>query len=75
MNKVNDMADIIDEAFDINEIHFQKSLKNINRTHEAYSGFCLSCGDEISEDRAPARYCDSFCRVDHEKELGIYKGK
>ncbi len=59
------MADVVDEAQDLQEIILARTLhKHSTRKTPGYSGFCLSCDEPISKDR---RYCDSTCREDHEK--------
>jgi len=69
------MADFVDEATEFIDLHFEKAIKSIQRVHPVFSGFCLFCGEQISEDRSPARYCDADCRISHEKATGKYKGK
>lgn len=60
------MADEIDDAQEMSELHLTRSLERIKNTTVAYSGFCLFCGDDCGKDR---RYCDSYCREDHEKQI------
>lgn len=60
------MADEIDDAQELTDLHITRSLQKINNKTVAYSGFCLFCGDECGKSR---RYCDSHCREDHERDI------
>lgn len=63
--------DIGDYANEINDLHLERSLKNLKVETKAYSGFCLSCHEPVKE----ARYCDSDCRIDHERMLRLHRRK
>lgn len=57
--------DIIDQANEFIEFHLNKSLKKITQVKPIYTGFCIFCGELCGE----RRYCDKFCREDHEKQM------
>lgn len=56
--------DDADKADDIIESHLRNSLKRITTIKPAYSGVCLFC----EEDCGQSRYCDRYCREQHEKQ-------
>lgn len=59
-------ADIIDQAQDLIESRISSALKDQqNITSIPFSGFCLACDEEVGQ----RRYCDSYCREEHEKSL------
>lgn len=59
------MADEIDDAQEMTDLHIARSLAKINTKTLAYSGSCLFCGDDCGTSR---RYCNRDCREDHERE-------
>lgn len=67
MHKEHDCmpADIVDQAQDLVDSNIQSALQNRKVLSVPYSGACLSCGEPVTE----RRYCDSFCREEHEASL------
>jgi len=60
------MADLADKANDLQELELQNILKKQSNIPKIpFSGSCLSCDEPLSQ----ARYCDSYCRENHEKKL------
>lgn len=57
--------DIADEAQAMTGEFIENSLKNRQRLSTPFSGVCLACEEPVQE----RRYCDSYCREDHEKAL------
>ena len=58
-------ADSADEAQDFTERLITDAIARRKTLTLPFSGFCLACGTEVGE----RRYCDSYCRVDHENSL------
>lgn len=59
------MADIADQAAEMTDFFLARSMNNRNTKSPAYTGKCLHCGDDCGN----ARYCDRYCREDHEKSM------
>lgn len=57
--------DIADAAQELSGEFIENSLKNRKTLSTPFSGFCLSCEEPVTD----RRYCDSFCREDHEKAM------
>lgn len=57
--------DIADTAQELSGELVEASLKKRKSLTTPFSGFCLSCEEPVQE----RRYCDSYCREDHEKAL------
>lgn len=56
------MADDVDHAAEISELHLQRALIAVQSAqHDAPkpTGYCLCCGDDTPSDR---RWCDAGCR-------------
>ena len=61
------MADVVDSAQEINDLRLQDALaRQARQKAPPHSGSCLYCEEPVP---APRRYCDSFCRIDHEKQM------
>jgi len=60
------MADIFDQATEreIQEREIALSLARAQKRTIEATGFCLSCGEKVTEEK---RWCDSTCRDDWEK--------
>ena len=61
------MADQLDRAQEINELHLNLQLKHRKPTLPV-TGYCHWCGDIAPAD---ARFCDADCRDDYEKHKAI----
>lgn len=63
------MTDIYDQATFIEERDRELSIAHVRAQNQPikFSGRCLSCNAQIES----GRYCDSWCREDHEQELRI----
>lgn len=59
------MADVADEAQALSETSLERSLKNISIKAPSFSGVCLYCEEPVGR----RRYCDSYCREQHESSL------
>lgn len=59
------MADAADQAQSLVEKHLQRSLDNIPSNHIPFSGYCLSCEEEVSN----ARFCGPDCRDEYEHRV------
>lgn len=60
------MADIADEASDLQEQLLNKTLHQHSIRREIpFSGLCLNCEEKIEI----GRYCDQYCREDHENRI------
>lgn len=57
--------DAADFAAEMSERHLEDAIRNLTPKTVPFSGKCLACGDPVHE----RRYCDAYCRQDHEKAL------
>mgnify|MGYP000560186862 CR=1 FL=1 len=62
--------DDADRAQDLAELELSAALKNRN-TELPEVGICHYCSEQIEK----GKFCDEFCRADHEKEQDIIKGR
>ena len=57
--------DFADEAQAVAEKHLEEVLRSRKILTLPFSGFCISCNEPLVE----RRYCDAFCRDNHEAQL------
>ena len=58
MDQVDIANDLVTETVE-NALHRRQTLTI------PFSGFCLNCEEPVDQ----RRYCDSFCRSEHEKQM------
>jgi hypothetical protein len=59
------MADFADQAQNVTELHINKAIKDRETATLPFSGVCIACQEPVTD----RRYCDSFCREDHEQSM------
>lgn len=60
------MTDVFEQASEREQLERDLAIRFSRKTAELpYSGSCYFCEHDLPP---PMRFCDSFCRDDHEKE-------
>ena len=63
------MADQLDEAEAINQLHLEASLaaQKQKAVFLRPKGFCHYCSESIPKDAVNQNFCDSYCCADYQK--------
>jgi len=63
------MADFVDDASEINDLHIANSLAAAKQKAVFLKpkGFCHYCSEAIPKDAVNQNFCDSYCRDDYSK--------
>lgn len=65
------MTDVFDQASEREQLERDLAIRFSSKANELpYTGACYFCEKPLPE---PQRFCDSFCRDDHQKEADALK--